>query len=66
MALRKLRRWNAPQAAVRPHLVLVLPPSRNRRARLRQALEPVLVQAHVEELAVEGGLAEIQEISSKN
>lgn len=53
MALHKLRRKDAPQAAVRRHFVVVLPLCPNRRARLRQALEPVLVQALVAELAVE-------------
>ena len=51
--LGKMRRWNAPHAAVRPDLVVVLPPDGDGRSGLVQRLEPVVVQALVAELAVE-------------
>ena len=52
--LRRELRWRHPSAAaVRPYLVVVDPPARNLNTRLLQALEPVLVQALVAELAVE-------------
>src|SRR5574343_434880 len=50
---RELRWRHPPAAAVRPHLVVVGPPACDLVARLFQALEPVLVQALVAELAVE-------------
>lgn len=53
MSLRKLRQWDAAPTAARPHLVVVLPPCCNCRARLRLALEPVLVQALVAGVAIE-------------
>ena len=53
MSLRKLRQWDAAPTAARPHLVVVLQPSCNGRARLRQPLETVLVQALVAGLASE-------------
>ncbi len=52
--LRRELRWRHPSAAaVRPYLVVVDPPARNLNTRLRQAPEPVLVQAFVAKLAVE-------------
>jgi len=48
-----MRRWNAPHAAVRPNLVVVLPPGGDGRSCLVQRLEPVVVQAFVAELAIE-------------
>jgi len=52
--LRSKLGWRHPPAtAVRPHLVGVGPPARDLDARLLQALEPVLIEALVAELAVE-------------
>jgi len=45
--------WGAITAAVRSHLVVILPPDCKRVAGLVQSLEPVFVQALVPELAVE-------------
>lgn len=53
MRLGESRRWDASQAAVRPHLVAVAPPGNDRCTGLRQRLEPLLVQALVAQLAVE-------------
>ena len=44
---------HAPQAAVRPDLVVVLAPGDSGRSGLAQRLEPLLIQALVPELAVE-------------
>ena len=46
-------RWDAPQTAVGPYLVVVDAPLADDHPGLRERLEPVLVQALVAELAVE-------------
>ena len=51
--LGKMRRCETAHAAVRPDLVVVLPPDGDGRSGLVQRLEPVVVQAFVAELAVE-------------
>ena len=53
MLLGELGRWNSPAAAVRPDLVVVLPPHGNDRSGLLKRLEPLLIDALVPELAVE-------------
>src|SRR6185312_9920345 len=53
MQLGESRRRDAPDAAVRPDLVVVLPPDRGGAPGLVQGLEPLLVQVLVPELAVE-------------
>ena len=52
MLLRELSRGNPTQAAVGPDFVIVLPPIGNALPGLRQAQEPLLVQAFISELAV--------------
>ena len=53
MQLGESSRWDAPQAAVRPDLVVVLSPDGYGRTRLVQGLKPALVRVLVTELAVE-------------
>jgi hypothetical protein len=52
-APRELRRGKVPERAVRPHLVVVLPPGFDDLAGLIQTDKPMLVQTLVAELAVE-------------
>ncbi len=52
MLLGKLRRGYAPQAAVRPDLVVVLAPNRGSPSCFVQRLKPVLIEVLVTELAV--------------
>jgi hypothetical protein len=49
----ELGRWHAAATAVRPDLVVVLPPGSDDSSGLGQSLEPMLVQALIAELAVE-------------
>ena len=53
MQFGELGRWDAPQTAVGPYLVVVDAPLADDHPSLRERLEPVLVQALVAELAVE-------------
>src|SRR5450830_250197 len=53
MQLGKPGRWDAPQAAVGPDLVVVLTPDTYGYTGLMQRLKPLLIEAFVSELSVE-------------
>ena len=69
MPLQNLSRCSLTQGPVRPHVIVILPPVLDRRARVFDACEPVQVQAVGSELAVEaldegvlGRLARLDEV----